>query len=158
MRTATLPAVQQSEPLLFVELLRTLAPGAGGVSTIALQGCGNGFAIRVVGRCMDDEWPGSVAAVVGGIGLLGIIVEATLQLKPIPSPFVKIDRIPAPDVDALLKSMARIEESHDAAVVWLDAYARGRRTGRSVIHAARWVERLDTDVDTPDPARLMVVS
>jgi decaprenylphospho-beta-D-ribofuranose 2-oxidase len=84
-------------------------------------------------------------AVVGGIGLLGIIVEATLQLKPIPSPFVKIDRIPAPDVDALLKTMAQVEKSHDAAVVWVDAYARGRRTGRSVIHAAKWIERHDSE-------------
>jgi decaprenylphospho-beta-D-ribofuranose 2-oxidase len=84
-------------------------------------------------------------AVVGGIGLLGVIVEATLQLKPIPSPFVKIDRIPAPDVDALLETMAQVEKSHDAAVVWVDAYARGRRTGRSVIHAAKWIERNDTE-------------
>jgi decaprenylphospho-beta-D-ribofuranose 2-oxidase len=84
-------------------------------------------------------------AVVGGIGLLGIIVEATLQLKPIPSPFVEINRIPAPDVDALLETMARIEKSHDAAVVWVDAYARGRRIGRSVVHAAKWIERQDTE-------------
>ncbi|MHC4229991.1 MAG: FAD-binding oxidoreductase [Planctomycetota bacterium] len=84
-------------------------------------------------------------AVVGGIGLLGVIVEATLQLKPIPSPFVKIDRIPAPDVDALLETMAQVEKSHDAAVVWVDVYARGRRTGRSVIHAAKWIERNDTE-------------
>ncbi len=84
-------------------------------------------------------------AVVGGIGLLGIIVEATLQLKPIPSPFVEINRIPAPDVDALLETMARVEKSHDAAVVWVDAYARGRRIGRSVIHAAKWIERHDTE-------------
>ena len=83
-------------------------------------------------------------AVVGGIGLLGIIVEATLQLKPIPSPYVEINRLPAPDVDALLETMARVEKSHDAAVVWVDAYARGRRTGRSVIHAAKWIERPDT--------------
>jgi len=84
-------------------------------------------------------------AVVGGIGLLGVIVETTLQLKPIPSPFVEIDRIPATDVDALLETMARIEESHDAAVVWVDAYARGRRVGRSVIHAAKWIEHPDTE-------------
>jgi decaprenylphospho-beta-D-ribofuranose 2-oxidase len=84
-------------------------------------------------------------AVVGGIGLLGVIVEATLQLKPIPSPFVKIDRIPASDVDALLETMAQVEKSHDAAVVWVDAYARGSRTGRSVIHAAKWIERHDTE-------------
>jgi decaprenylphospho-beta-D-ribofuranose 2-oxidase len=84
-------------------------------------------------------------AVVGGIGLLGIILEATLQLKPIPSPFVEINRLPAPDVDALLETMARVEKSHDAAVVWVDVYARGRRTGRSVIHAAKWIERHDTE-------------
>jgi decaprenylphospho-beta-D-ribofuranose 2-oxidase len=84
-------------------------------------------------------------AVVGGIGLLGIIVEATLQLKRIPSPFVRIDRIPAPDVDALLEKMAEIERSYDACVVWVDAYARGRKIGRSVIHAAKWVERDDTE-------------
>jgi decaprenylphospho-beta-D-ribofuranose 2-oxidase len=84
-------------------------------------------------------------AVVGGIGLLGIILEATLQLKTIPSPFVEINRLPAPNVDALLKMMGRVKKSHDAAVVWVDAYARGRRTGRSVIHAARWIEHRDTD-------------
>lgn len=64
-------------------------------------------------------------AVVGGIGLLGIIVEATLQLKPIPSPYVEINRIPAADVDTLLDTMSHIEESHDACVVWVDAYASG---------------------------------
>jgi decaprenylphospho-beta-D-ribofuranose 2-oxidase len=86
-------------------------------------------------------------AVVGGIGLLGIITEATLQLKPIPSPFVEINRIPATDVDALLAKMARVEQSHDGAVVWVDAYARGRKMGRSVIHAAKWVERRDAESD-----------
>jgi len=84
-------------------------------------------------------------AVVGGIGLLGIIVNATLQLRPIPSPYVEINRIPAPDTDALLETMARVEKSHDAAVVWVDAYARGRRTGRSVIHAAKWIEHHETE-------------
>ena len=69
-------------------------------------------------------------AVVGGIGLLGVILDATLQLRRIPSPYVGIDRIPVPNVDALLQTMARIEKSYDAAVVWVDAYARRRRIGR----------------------------
>jgi len=84
-------------------------------------------------------------AVVGGIGMLGIILDATLQLRPIPSPYVEINRIPAADVDALLETMARVEKTHDAAVVWVDAYARGRRTGRSVIHAARYLESSETE-------------
>jgi decaprenylphospho-beta-D-ribofuranose 2-oxidase len=78
-------------------------------------------------------------AVVGGIGLLGIIVDATLQLHPIPSPYVEINRIPTPNVDALLHKMAEVEKTYDAAVVWVDAYARGAQVGRSVIHAARWI-------------------
>jgi decaprenylphospho-beta-D-ribofuranose 2-oxidase len=84
-------------------------------------------------------------AVVGGIGLLGIIVDVTLQLKRIPSPFVEINRIPASNTDVLLEKMTRIEKSHDAAVVWVDAYARGSRTGRSVIHAAKWIERYNSE-------------
>jgi decaprenylphospho-beta-D-ribofuranose 2-oxidase len=84
-------------------------------------------------------------AVVGGIGLLGVIVEATLQLQPIPSPFVEIDRIPASDVDELLEIMSRVELTYDAAVVWVDAYARGRRIGRSVIHTAKWLRSDDTE-------------
>jgi decaprenylphospho-beta-D-ribofuranose 2-oxidase len=86
-------------------------------------------------------------AVVGGIGLLGVILDATLQLKPIPSPFVEINRIPATNVDALLQRMTQVKQSYDAAVVWIDAYAGGHRTGRSVIHAAKWVEREDTEAE-----------
>ena len=86
-------------------------------------------------------------AIIGGIGLLGIIVDATLKLKPIKSPFVEINRIPAADVDAMLETMAQVEQTHDAAVVWIDAYARGRNTGRSVIHAAKWIERDDTEAE-----------
>jgi decaprenylphospho-beta-D-ribofuranose 2-oxidase len=84
-------------------------------------------------------------AVVGGIGLLGVILEATLKLEPIPSPYVEINRIPVANVDRLLAKMAEVEKSHDALVVWVDAYARGPKIGRSVIHGARWIERDDTE-------------
>ena len=80
-------------------------------------------------------------AVVGGIGMLGVILDTTLQLTPIKSPYVEINRIPATNGEALLTKMQQIEQDYDAVVVWVDAYAYGHRTGRSVIHAARWVEK-----------------
>jgi decaprenylphospho-beta-D-ribofuranose 2-oxidase len=92
-----------------------------------------------------DRSQGLFNAVVGGIGMLGVIVDATLQLHPIPSPYVEINRIPVPNVDTLLATMARVEKSHDAAVVWMDAYACGKRVGRSVIHAARWLKRTQSE-------------
>jgi decaprenylphospho-beta-D-ribofuranose 2-oxidase len=84
-------------------------------------------------------------AVMGGIGLLGIVIDATLQLVPIKSNFVRILRTPAPDTAALLSLLDEMKDEHDAAVVWVDAYGKGRRLGRSVIHTATWVERDDTE-------------
>jgi decaprenylphospho-beta-D-ribofuranose 2-oxidase len=78
-------------------------------------------------------------AVVSGIGLLGIVLDATLQLKSIPSPYLGVEVFPAADVDALLATLEHVEQSHDLAVVWVDAYAKGSRTGRSVIHAGKWI-------------------
>ncbi len=77
-------------------------------------------------------------AVVSGIGMTGIILDATLQLKPIPSPYLEVHQFPVSNVDALLEMMAEVEVTYDLAVVWMDAYARGDKTGRSVIHAAKW--------------------
>ncbi|MCP4896922.1 MAG: hypothetical protein GY906_08095, partial [bacterium] len=84
--------------------------------------------------------------------LLGIILETTLQLHSIPSPWVEINRIPAANVDELLATMAKIEKTHDAAVVWVDAYASGRRIGRSVVHAAK---RLERDEDEQERKKLL---
>jgi decaprenylphospho-beta-D-ribofuranose 2-oxidase len=83
--------------------------------------------------------------VVGGMGMLGIVLEATLQLQPVPSPFVETKRFPAANVDELLERMAEVEASFDAVVVWVDTYARGPNVGRSVIHATRWIERDETE-------------
>jgi FAD/FMN-containing dehydrogenase len=80
-------------------------------------------------------------AVVGGMGLLGIIVQATLRLRKIPSPYLEISRTPAPNVAALLQYLEHVERTSDFAVVWLDTCARGSRLGRGVVHATKWIER-----------------
>ncbi len=79
-------------------------------------------------------------AVVGGIGLLGVVLNATLQLKSIPSPYLEVRCRPAANVDELLATLVDVESSDDLAVVWVDAYARGESIGRSVVHAGRWIE------------------
>lgn len=79
-------------------------------------------------------------AVVGGMGLLGIIVEVTLQLQKIPSPFLEIRRTPVHDLTGLLEHLDQVEASSDFAVVWVDPCARGEQLGRAVIHATSWVD------------------
>jgi decaprenylphospho-beta-D-ribofuranose 2-oxidase len=81
------------------------------------------------------------AAVGGGMGLLGVIVEARLQLQPIPSPMLETSRVPAANLDALLAQLKDLEATSDFIVVWIDAYATDDKLGRAVIHATRWLER-----------------
>jgi decaprenylphospho-beta-D-ribofuranose 2-oxidase len=80
-------------------------------------------------------------AVIGGLGLMGVVVQATLRLQKIPSPFLEISRTPVANVERLLEHMKQIEESSDFAVVWLDTCAKGDALGRAVVHATKWVER-----------------
>jgi decaprenylphospho-beta-D-ribofuranose 2-oxidase len=84
-------------------------------------------------------------AVVSGIGLVGIVLDATLQLKSIPSPNLSVEVFPAADVDELLATLETVEATNDLAVVWVDAYAKGKRTGRSVIHAGKWTDDGSTE-------------
>lgn len=102
-----------------------------------------------------DSEPEVFRAVIGGMGLLGIIVEVTLQLRKIPSPFLKISRVPVHDVDELLEHLTKVEANSDFAVVWLDTCARGAKLGRAVVHATRWVER---DATTDELRDQVVVS
>lgn len=78
-------------------------------------------------------------AVIGGLGLLGIIVQVTIRLQKIPSPFLEISRTPLGNLEQLLEHMAAVEASSDFAVIWLDTCATGSRLGRGVVHATRWV-------------------
>lgn len=95
-------------------------------------------------NCDRDNNADVFHTVIGGLGLLGIVVEVTLQLQPIPSPFLEISRAPVANVDELLAHMARIEADSDFAVVWVDTCARRRHLGRAVVHATRWVPREGT--------------
>jgi len=76
--------------------------------------------------------------IVGGLGLLGVVLDVTLRLESVPSPYVETRVLPAADVDELLATLAEAEADSDLVVGWVDAYARGRKLGRSVVHAARW--------------------
>jgi decaprenylphospho-beta-D-ribofuranose 2-oxidase len=92
---------------------------------------------RTVDRQSDREL---FDAVVGGLGLFGVVTEVTLQLTPIPS--VMLDRTsrPVAGLDALLAQFAALDPSRvDFSYAWLDAYPRGAALGRSVSETARFV-------------------
>lgn len=87
-------------------------------------------------------------AVIGGMGLLGVVTEVTLQLRAVPSPYLDVSVSAARNLDELIRRLDDLKESADFLVVWIDTYATGDKLGRAVIHATRWVE------SDADPAQM----
>jgi decaprenylphospho-beta-D-ribofuranose 2-oxidase len=79
-------------------------------------------------------------ATLGGIGLTGVILRATLRVRRIGSSRVRVDTERARDLDDLMSRMASGDEGYRYSVAWIDCLARGSNLGRGVLtrgdHAA----------------------
>ncbi len=80
-------------------------------------------------------------ATIGGMGLTGIVVEATFAALPIETSRCVVDTTRTGDLDSLLAAMAEGDERYRYSVAWVDLLATGRHLGRSVLtrgdHATR---------------------
>ncbi|WP_182524797.1 FAD-binding protein [Nocardioides dongkuii] len=95
-------------------------------------------------------------ATVGGMGLTGVVVRATLACLRTETSYAVVVTERCRDLDHLLE---RLEEGDDPAlpysVAWFDAMARGRRLGRAVLTRGRLATRDDLPRRLArDPVRL----
>ena len=72
-------------------------------------------------------------ATVGGMGLTGIILEATLRLRRVETGWIRERVISASDLDAAMRALEASDEA-TYSVAWIDCVARGRDLGRSLIY------------------------
>ncbi|MFL5843768.1 MAG: FAD-binding protein [Solirubrobacteraceae bacterium] len=86
-------------------------------------------------------------ATTGGMGLTGVIVEATIRMKRVHSSRVVVDTDRARDLDHVLALMDGGDHAYDYSVAWIDCLARGARLGRSVLTRGRFADdgRFDYD-------------
>jgi decaprenylphospho-beta-D-ribofuranose 2-oxidase len=77
-----------------------------------------------------------VLATLGGMGLVGVVVDATLAIEPLRSPWWAVDTDRTDSLDDTLALMTR-DEGHRYSVAWLDLLARGPRLGRAVVTRSR---------------------
>jgi decaprenylphospho-beta-D-ribofuranose 2-oxidase len=88
-------------------------------------------------RIDADKAQAIFRGVIGSLGLLGIVVEAELQLTRISSAQVDVVTIRTGSLAETLEALAMREE-HDFALAWLDGLIAGQRRGRGVVWLARW--------------------
>jgi decaprenylphospho-beta-D-ribofuranose 2-oxidase len=75
-------------------------------------------------------------ATVAGMGLTGIVVDATIRLIPISTSRLAVDTDRVPDLDGLLAAMEEGDEWFRYSVAWIDPMARGAHLGRGVLTRA----------------------
>lgn len=76
----------------------------------------------------------------GGMGLTGVMVEATVSMLPIETASMRVDTARLPDLDAVMGAMVDGDDRYRYSVAWVDSLARGASLGRAVLtrgdHAA----------------------
>ncbi len=74
-------------------------------------------------------------ATLGGMGLTGVVVEASVRAEPLPSPWVLADTDRTDGLEQTLMMMSG-EERHRYSVAWLDLLAEGTKMGRAIVSRA----------------------
>jgi FAD/FMN-containing dehydrogenase len=102
---------------------------------------------REVSRTSD---PTLFAATLGGMGLTGHILDVTLQLEAVPSPWIWREEHQVPNLDALLDGLEK-STAWPQTVAWIDTLATGRHFGRGVLMRGRWAKREEAPLVAPRP-------
>lgn len=89
---------------------------------------GNGEVVFASPGCEPELF----RATCGGMGLTGVILSATLRLKPIRSSDIIETTIKAPDLEAVLAAFDQ-NASSTYSVAWIDCLATGKDLGRSLL-------------------------
>ena len=85
-------------------------------------------------------------ATCGGMGLTGVIINATIQLLPIQSSFIKQNTIKAKCIEAACEVFEN-NSSSNYSVAWIDCLSKGKNLGRSVIMLGEHANRGELEIN-----------
>ena len=84
-------------------------------------------------------------ATVGGLGLTGVILDATFRLIPIDTSLMAVDTRRIDNLDEVMARMSEHDASFRYSVAWIDLLTTGRHLGRGVLTNAEHATADDLD-------------
>ncbi|WCO65417.1 FAD-binding oxidoreductase [Iamia majanohamensis] len=87
-----------------------------------------------------DQDPDLFWATAGGMGLTGVVLDATVSLTPIATSRALVDTDRADDLDTCMAVLTEGDDDYEYTVAWVDLLPARGRVGRSVITRGRFAE------------------
>jgi decaprenylphospho-beta-D-ribofuranose 2-oxidase len=89
-------------------------------------------------ECGPSQQPDLFWATVGGMGLLGHILEVEFTLHRIPSQWIWMESQRVGNIDAFLDALGEAAPRLPMTMGWIDCLSGGRSMGRGILMAGRW--------------------
>lgn len=90
--------------------------------------------------CSREKDPDLFAMTLGGMGLTGTILDATVRLRPVESGWIRQETRVAADLPAMLRALDE-DDAATYSVAWIDCLARGSALGRGLVYRGEHADR-----------------
>lgn len=90
-------------------------------------------------------------ATVGGMGLLGHILDVTFKMPRVPSAWVAIETERMPDLDSYLAGLKEAAKRFPFTMGWIDTLGASGSLGRGILARGRWASREEARPGVPLP-------
>lgn len=101
--------------------------------------------------CSKTDHPDLFRATLGGMGLTGHILEVTLRMDAIASPWILQETERVPDLDTMLDKLKEAARGWPMTMAWIDCLKRGPHMGRGVLYRGRWATPQEAPAQDPRP-------
>jgi decaprenylphospho-beta-D-ribofuranose 2-oxidase len=81
----------------------------------------------------DGDDPDLFWATIGGMGLTGVVLGATIAVQRVETAYFTVDTDQCSDIDDLMERMSSGDENYTYSVAWFDAVTHGKHLGRAVL-------------------------
>jgi len=102
-------------------------------------------------RCSRDEHPDLFLATLGGMGLTGHVLEVSVKMEKIPSPWIYQESYRVSCLDELIEKVQETSKTWPMTVSWVDTVARGKAMGRGILFVGRWATADEAPKRVPTP-------